>query len=368
MKPSLLVQVLRDPSLARDFDAASWDRLLRQARAATLVGKLGLRLREVMSEDDMPPAIRRATRSALVIAAKIHRDILLELYVLRELFADMSEPIILLKGTGYLSAGLSIADGRVFGDIDILVPRTTLALVEERLKTAGWSFGAIDAYDESYYRRWTHELPPLEHLLRGTLVDVHHAILQERESAPAARTRMIADARLLDERFAVLQPVDMVLHACAHLFTDGEFDKGLRDLFDIVTLVRDFAASDSGFWDRLLERSADMRLRRPLFYALDQSVRLFGLEVPASVFRGLAEESRFNRFMQPVLHRGLMPHHASAADRLTAPSLIFLYIRAHYLRMPLLHLAMHLIRKAFRRETAPETPPIPGAPPAPQRG
>lgn len=368
MKHALLVDVLRDPALALGFDSCSWDTLLRQARAATMAGKLGLRLREVMDPEEMPPAVRRATESALVIAEKIRRDTTLELYVLRELFCDMPERIILLKGTGYVAAGLRAADGRVFGDIDILVPRAALALVEDRLKAAGWSFGAIDAYDERYYRRWTHELPPLEHRLRGTLVDVHHAILQEREPAPDARARMLADARSLDERFAVLQPVDMVLHAAAHLFADGEFDKGLRDLFDIVTLIRDFAEEDGAFWDGLLERASLMRLRQPLHYALDHGARLFALDVPQSVFRALAGEGRHDWFMRPLLHRGLMPHHDSARDLLTAPARGFLYVRAHYLRMPLVNLAMHLARKAVHRDAKAGTPPLPGVPPTPQRG
>ncbi len=34
-----------------------------------------------------------------------------------------------------------------------------------------------DPYDDLYYRRWMHELPPLVHSERGQLVDVHHTIL-----------------------------------------------------------------------------------------------------------------------------------------------------------------------------------------------
>ncbi|MCB1971938.1 MAG: nucleotidyltransferase family protein [Geminicoccaceae bacterium] len=365
---ALLVQVLRDPSTACGLDGKAWDTLLRQSRSAGVSGKLGLLLEAAMPRANIPEAVRRATDSALTIAAKIERDVRLELYVLAELFADMPEPVILLKGTAYVAAGLEAARGRVFGDIDILVPQASLAPAESRLKRAGWSFGPIDAYDERYYRCWTHELPPMEHQLRGTLIDVHHAILQERRAGPDARVRMITDAQALDDRFRVLQPVDMVLHAAAHLFSDGEFDKGLRDLLDIVWLIRDFATRNTGFWDALLERATVMRLRRPLYHALDHASRLLGLEVPVSVFRGLDGEKRFDPIMRPAMHRGLMPHHSSAADGLTPLAHHFLYLRAHYLRMPLAHLALHLARKALRRDPVRENHPAPGAPPAPQRG
>ena len=34
-----------------------------------------------------------------------------------------------------------------------------------------------DPYDDAYYRRWMHELPPLIHRERDRMIDVHHTIL-----------------------------------------------------------------------------------------------------------------------------------------------------------------------------------------------
>ena len=220
---------------------------------------------------------------------------------------------------------------------------------------AGWSFGLLDPYDESYYRRWTHELPPLQHNLRGTVVDVHHAILQERSPAPASRARMSSEAVLLDDGFAVLRPEDMLLHAAAHLFCDGEFDKGLRDLVDITQLARHFTNEDAGFWDALLERARIMQLDVPLAYALRASSDLLGLEIPGSVERALARSSA-PAWLRSAFEHGLRPHHPSCADLLTGPSLGLLYLRAHYLRMPLPNLVAHLARKAVTREKAEDTP------------
>ena len=49
--------------------------------------------------------------------------------------------------------------------------------VEGALMLHGWSTTHHDAYDQRYYRKWMHELPPLKHNTRGTVLDVHHAIL-----------------------------------------------------------------------------------------------------------------------------------------------------------------------------------------------
>ena len=84
------------------------------------------------------------------------------------------------------------------------------------------------SYDQRYYRQWMHELPPLQHLDRGTSLDVHHTILP-----PTADSRI--DARKLWEHIVdvpgfegvhVLCRADMVLHSATHLFHEGEWENG----------------------------------------------------------------------------------------------------------------------------------------------
>ena len=58
-----------------------------------------------------------------------------------------------------------------------------------------------------------------------------------------------------EARLFVLAPVDMVLHSSVHLFQEGEFSHGLRDLLDIKDLL-DFFGGDVIFgWARLATRS-----------------------------------------------------------------------------------------------------------------
>jgi hypothetical protein len=84
-----------------------------------------------------------------------------------------------LKGAAYVAAGLPAAAGRLFNDIDLLVPREQLPQAESALMLAGWHASGLSEYDKRYYRRWMHEIPPLQHVQRDTVIDLHHAILPE---------------------------------------------------------------------------------------------------------------------------------------------------------------------------------------------
>ena len=47
----------------------------------------------------------------------------------------------------------------------------------------------------------------------------------------------------------------MVLHSAVHLFQEGEFGRGLRDMLDMNDLVPAFPCSKSTFWDDLDQRA-----------------------------------------------------------------------------------------------------------------
>ncbi|MDT1852626.1 nucleotidyltransferase family protein, partial [Acinetobacter baumannii] len=88
-------------------------------------------------------------------------------------------PLILLKGSAYAMAGLDAGRGRLFSDVDILVPKPRLDEVEAALMLHGWASTHLDPYDQRYYREWMHEIPPKVHVRRGISIDVHHAIMPE---------------------------------------------------------------------------------------------------------------------------------------------------------------------------------------------
>jgi hypothetical protein len=349
----ILVSVLRDPGLLPGLRLADWDLLLRQSTSANLSPTL-LALIEEHGLLDAVPAQPRAHLDWVRALATRHRQAVgFEVECIQAALArvDGVAPLLLLKGAAYATAGLRAGAGRLFGDIDIMVPQARLDDVESALMLHGWASSQTDAYDQRYYRQWMHELPPMQHVRRQSSVDVHHAILPQ--TAPVHPDPALLRAAAVPLRhapgLATLAPADMVLHSAVHLFFDGEFDKGLRDLLDLHFLFLEFGAR-AGFWEALPARARALELERPLFYALRYSRRLLGTPVPDTMLDALAAAAP-NRallaVMDALFERALLPMHASCSDAFSGVARFALYVRGNWLRMPPLMLARHLFHKAF---------------------
>src|SRR3546814_213941 len=180
----------------------------------------------------------------------------------RRALAPLGVPVILLKGTAYVAAGLAAGEGRSIGDLDIIVPRESLDAVQDALLAAGWEWVKEDAYDDLYYRRWMHELPPLIHKERDRMIDVHHTILPLTARPRPDAAAMIADSIALENGLRTLCPEDMIIHAAAPLFAHGDLAGGLRNLWDIDRLLREFAGGD-GVLGRWPCTSVTHQSRRP---------------------------------------------------------------------------------------------------------
>lgn len=219
---------------------------------------------------------------------------------------------------------------------------------------AGWVGAQRDPYDQRYYREWMHELPPMRHLRRGTVVDVHHAITPPTSRWCADSEKMRSQAIPLPGRPAVriLAPADMVLHSATHLFHEGELDNGLRDLVDLDSLLRHFGAQP-GFWDRLVPRAVEVGLARPLYYALRYTKLKLGTPVPDGVAAAAAAAAGpagpLRVLMDALFVRALRPKHPSCSGAATRLARWLLYVRGHWLRMPVPLLLYHLTRKAVVR-------------------
>lgn len=350
-----LTPLLRAPVPERPgFADPDWELLLRQAGSANLLAHLASRFADQQRLDAVLPAARLHFEEALQVCTAQGRAVRWEAREISRALALLDGPVVVLKGAAYLLDDLPAARGRLFSDIDLLVPRELMTDAEGLLQLAGWVSGNTDEYDQRYYRQWMHEIPPMVHAKRETVIDLHHNILP-------LTSRIKIDAERLLEK---IQPIaawpglhrlgdaDLVLHSAAHLFMDGEFDKGLRDLADLDALLRHFAQRP-GFWGELLARAEELGLPRILFYALRYAKKVLATPVPDAVFAGLADVAPGRlqlRWMDAVFLRALRPDHASCDDGLTPWARGFLYLRAHWMRMPLHMLVVHLTIKAFRRE------------------
>lgn len=324
--------------------------LLRQARSARLLARLAW-LAEV-HQLLVPDVICRHFLSERIAELAQRRGVEREVNYLCLALNKLNEPLLLLKGAAYVVAGLSAAQGRSFNDIDILVPKNQLEPVEKLLHRQGWAPTHANAYDQRYYRQWMHEIPPLQHVKRQTILDVHHNILPETARWHPDPKKLMASAEAVEGNpgVRVLCPVDMVLHSATHLFTEGELDHGLRDLVDMDALLRGFCGV-GGFWPELLSRAEELDLTRPLYYALRYTRLILLTPVPDEILAQVQEvwcpRQPVATLMDALYMRALMPVHPSSNRQFTGLARWLIYVRSHYLRMPLHLLLPHLLRKAW---------------------
>lgn len=348
-----LVALLRAPRRMAELTLRQWDRVLPLARRANLLGWLALQAERQGLRGRLPAPVQPHLQAALTLIAHQQQAIAWECRHLERALQPLGIPLVLLKGAAYALSGRAAAQGRLFGDVDLLVPREALAAVEAALMLHGWATGKTDPYDQRYYRQWMHELPPMGHQRRGTVVDVHHNILPLTARHVPDATRLLADrVPVPDTALSVLAPCDMVIHSAVHLFHEGDTNNGLRDLRDLDALLGEFAATQPQFWSRLPERAAELGLAWPLLLALRYTDAVLGTPVPQQAMDAVHAAAALGPVRLAALDAVYLRTLASqdrAGEFATAAARGALYLRAHALRMPPALLCLHLGRKAVLR-------------------
>ncbi len=250
---------------------------------------------------------------------------------LQRIFHGTGMRIILLKGAAYVAAQHGFSVGRRVSDIDILVSENDLLAVEKALRGAGFipHAHAQSVYDQNYYRNYMHELPPLVHKHRRTVIDVHHRLTPRTSRISVDTAAMVAASQpTAGGALYTLAPIDQFLHAALHGLYDNSFDTPLRTSFDLFSLWSVLSAADKA---DVFCRAAAIGLEVQAHGALDLLCRL-GLvdrkSVPArkSVAGALAY-ARIQSGIGAVLAHGVFS------------------VREHWLRMPMRLLIPHLARK-----------------------
>ena len=351
---ALLTAALRDAGAFAPGRYPHWEELIRYARESNLLGTLAWRLAAHGHLDAVPAAPRAHLIAARVLYTAQQCAVEREVREIARALRSTGVQVVVLKGAAYLLAELPAAFGRLFSDIDILVPKKALPEVESSLMQAGFVTTHHHAYDQRYYREWMHELPPMQHVKRMTVLDVHHTIVPCTSRIRLDVAALFGAAAPLAKwpGFRILAPADMVLHSATHLFHNEDMTHGLRDLTDLDALLNHFAR-DAKFWDTLTTRADELDLRRPLHYALRWTARTLGTPVPDRVAAASERHSGgpvVSRVMDHLLEHALRPTANRASTRWARRAL---YVRGHWLKMPMPMLAWHLTVKTFRREEQP---------------
>lgn len=345
---SPLISALRDPAVLASFTAHDWDLAIRQARNTGLLGRLGVLVQRSASALQLPVGAARHFTAQACLVARQHNAVRWEVQQLSRALASTGVAVVLLKGAAYAASDGPAAVGRTFNDVDLLVPKRCLADVEHALHVHGWLVESTSAYDERYYRRWMHELPPMTHVQRRTSLDVHHNLLPETARIQTRPELVIADATPLTTWPNVWVPsaADQILHSACHLFHEGEWDNGLRDLSDLHLLMGGYQSS-GGSASQLLGRARELNLELPLTDAAHCAQRVFQTPLASELIELLPLQ---RRRMRGLFLRAMSGAHHSLKAPGAGAAAFALYVRSHWMRMPLHLLLPHLAHQMLVRD------------------
>jgi hypothetical protein len=337
--PSPLLAFLADRQSCDKFDQEEWSLLFAEARACGVMPRLATEL-DVHPCSSMPAELVSHLLAGMRQAGAFREDVRRELRHIDQAVEKLPTRVILLKGAAYVAADLPAAHGRIFSDIDLLVERKSLGNAEAALMLAGWNAHQLSEYDRRYYREWSHEVPPMTHLHRETTIDLHHSLVM-----PTCRIR-VDSVKMIEAAVAIpgtgnwfrLKDEDLVLHAASHLLLNSEFDRGLRDLWDISILLDHFGNDAPDFTDRVLARAVEVGLDEIARSALTLCHQFFGLPLPVRMKK--AQGMFFS-----LLKCAANPRHTDTRPRWQGVADMLLLFRELSLRLPPHLLLRHMWHK-----------------------
>ena len=349
----LLLNALKNPDSLGELDINEWELLIRCTRGSKLIAALGAKIEQIGTNTNLPPKVLEYFQAAQKLVDYRKRLAIWELNRLEKALSELEVEIVVLKGGAYILLDLQMSIGRLVSDIDILVDKKDIERIEKHLLAQGWQATKLDNYDQHYYRTWMHEIPPLRHRDRLIEVDIHHTILPVTSRLHPDPERLLSDAVEVEKsKCKVLSPRDMVLHSTVHLFYDAELNAGdFRDLVDLHELLCFFSKQDTGFWEKLDERATELELQRPLYYTLYFSKQLLGTPVPDKLLPECEGRPSYivRLLMEYLVPLALLPEHPDYPEKKVSFARWLLFIRSHYLRMPLYLLIPHLFKKSKKR-------------------
>ena len=316
---------------------SDWNVLIEQGRKTQLLGQLVALLQREKLLDNVPAAVLRHLVLVQRNITRRNESSQWEVITLRRVI-DPKIPLLLLKGCAYVACADENAAGRVFSDMDILVRRQDLPVVESDMMSVGWMPHRMNDYDLGYYRNWMHEVPPMTHVRRHTVVDLHHAI-----NPPVSRFYIPTDklfelAQEVSPGVFVLCAVDRIIHCVLHLLQEGESTKLMRDLYDLHLLRRQHlrCATD---WAMLRQRAISLNVAPLIESALGAAQIIFSRD-------SLSDESL--GWLPVCLAHAARDAKGDSTLRGQLAGLALL-VFSHWLKMPMHLLVPHLMHKSRAR-------------------
>lgn len=331
-----LIALLRQPELVSGLTLEDWNPVVEAGRRTQLLGSLAALLRRANVHSQVPPAVQRHLDLAELTARRRSEAAIWEVSAMRRAI-DPSISLVLLKGCAYVASQDLNAGGRTFSDVDIMVRRQDLPALETALITVGWKPSRVNAYDQAYYRNWMHEIPPMSHVRRHTVLDLHHAINPPISRYHVSPEKLFERVVEVQPGVFVLAPLDRVIHCALHLLQEGDPHKLVRDLYDLHMLRQQHTPTTEG-QDLLQERALELGVAPLVDLALSAARELFAPE-------GSGQNKTTSLIESSVVRAARHANDSGSWVTALAGTVVLAY--SHWIKMPLRLLLPHLARKAW---------------------
>lgn len=343
----VVISVVREPAKGIDLEDEVWEDLVHVLRESNLLGTLGHQAEAHGVLQDYPTYAQRHLQSMRVYSDRQARQVRYECRLINDRLVSEGIRPVFLKGAGYTLRGSRNGLGRIYSDIDVLVDRGSIEQAQAALRRDAWYSPPITDYDERYYRKWAHEVPPMKHLLRRTVIDLHHNIVPPISGRAPDIGSLLKGVETTGEGMWVLSAPAATLHSLVHLFSNEDLSSGFRDLVDLYLLLEEYG--DEHFWRELLALAEETGFVQELAFGVILLEMVLGYRVVEYARTELREPlaSTSGSFVvKHVFRPALRPHHPLVCGGRENLAIQLAYVRGHWIKMPLPVLAGHLAVKA----------------------
>ncbi|GAA0857943.1 nucleotidyltransferase family protein [Aliiglaciecola litoralis] len=343
-----IFELLLKPQVGLNYTLKQWQEMLFVLREAKLVASLYNSAMRHNCYQAYPDFIQQHLNSACVYAQRQALQIRFEAVELCKLLEEIDVTAIFLKGAGYTLRDSINSRGRICSDLDLLVNKQDIARAEAHLKLKRWKSQHLTDYDEQYYRQWAHEIPPLIHINRSTVVDMHHNLYPPISGRAVDIACFISSREKTQSGCFVLDPASTVMHSIIHMFANEDSSSWTRDLLDITLLVDEF--QDSGFWQQLIHLAKQTKFEFEFISCLHALAHYSAIEFPIEVAnymkqRNLTGSDRW--LVENVIIPAIAPEHDHVVTKRIAFAKMMVYLRGHWIKMPAAILCKHFAVKTF---------------------
>ncbi|NDV92922.1 hypothetical protein GTH32_17275 [Alteromonas sp. 345S023] len=342
--PQFLHDIWHKRADLTSLSAKEWEDLVLLLRSEMLLARFAYFYQQQSAE--FPRFVQWHLSNARKLARKQAKQVLLEATLLTPLCRAHSDSVVFLKGAAYTLLGGELAQGRVYSDIDLLVSKAGINSIEKDLVFRGWISKPLNDYDDYYYRQWVHEIPPLIHSNRGTVLDLHHNIVPPISGKAPNVDSLLSCVTETDDGLTVLSPAGLLLHSCVHLFFNEEQEHGYRDLVDIWLLLTRYKSPD--FWQQLHEIIEHVGFKTEVILGLHYTAQFFEVDIPASLSRHQINSVRWS-LLDFIYKRTLLPNHKTVKVSAQKLAIFMAWVRGHWCKMPIHILLWHFIAKGGRK-------------------